>query len=502
MRSKETLLNLNGIWKHFGGISALEDIDFDLFCGEVHALVGENGAGKSTLVKIIQGVHQPDRGQILFKGNKIKSVNPRLALEHKIGVISQEPNLVPEMTVAENISLWNIAQKSPLKLVRSKEFIKSASMVLQKIMLNISPKAVISSLRFSDRQLVEIAKAIALGAEVIIMDEPTSALTKDEIDKLFGIVIDLKNSGVGIIYISHRMEEIFTLADRVTVLRDGRKIKTSDRSKEPLDEKQVIRMMVGRDIVVQPRQDRSCKKKVLEVIGLTKKNLYEDINLYVKEGEVVGLSGLVGAGRSDVGLSIFGYLKPDSGTIKLEGKEIAINTPGKAKRLGVGLIPEDRKQQGIVPGLSIFHNFVLTITDKLNSFGILNKSKAREIGNEYRSKLKIKMSSMAQPISQLSGGNQQKVVVSKWLATGTKVLILDEPTRGIDVQAKSEIHALIDELTGSGIAVLLISSELPEIIALSDRVYVMHKGKITGQFARENISAERIMACSIGAVSA
>lgn len=494
--TKPLLLEMTGISKNFPGVKALIDVNLALKSGEVLALLGENGAGKSTLMKILSGVYQPDTGSIRIQDKDEKIKSPKQAQELGIATIYQELNLIPQLTVAENIFLSREFVNSFGKIDWSQMFNESNKLLMQ-LDVNFTAKEKVGNLSIAEQQMVEIAKALSLDAKIIIMDEPTDALTEKETVRLFKVIEQLRKEGKGIIYISHRLEEIFAICDRLTVLRDGKYIDTCQVSET--DNEEVIQMMVGRKLADKyPKVKGAPKQEVLSVKNLSiNKKLY-DINLSLFAGEVLGISGLVGSGRTELAKAIFGAIPIDKGAIFVEGKEVNIQHPRDAIRLGVVYASENRKEEGLVLGLSVKENMTLASLGKIISkIGRVNKRQEQEKVEEYIDKFNIKTPSSSQIIKNLSGGNQQKVVLGKWMLTKPKVLILDEPTRGIDVGAKVEIYQFINKLKQEGVAVMVISSELPEVLGISDRIMVMSQGRITGAFAGEDATQEKIMAKAV-----
>jgi ribose transport system ATP-binding protein len=493
MSEATVVLKANNISKTFPGVKALDSVDIELRKGEVLALVGENGAGKSTLTKILSGLHTPDKGsgEIRLSGDVVHFQNSKEAKNSGLITIYQELSLVPELSVAENIFLGNLP-RTKLGLIDWKELNSLAKGILQDIELDISPTEILGNLSISKQQMVEIARALSQGAKVIIFDEPTSSLTETEKDVLFKNIRKLKSKDVAIVYISHKMDEVFELTDRIAVLRDGQNsggLVTKDAS---LDD--VIQLMIGRVIDDYFHKNEAEKgEEVLKVEGLSLSGKFEDISLSVRSGEVVGLYGLVGAGRSEVAETIFGARKADSGRVSLSGKEVHIKTTGDAVRLGIGFLPEDRKEQGLVLGMSCRENMSIAKLPWINNYGFLSQTKEDDIYKEFKGKLSISTPGPAQKVITLSGGNQQKIVLAKWLTLQPKMLILDEPTRGIDVGSKAEIHKLIAKLAESGIAVIVISSEMPEIMGVSDRIITMRAGKTTGEFAGDEITETNLI---------
>lgn len=490
------VLEMRNVHKSFGAAKALQGANLSLYSGQVTALVGENGAGKSTMVKTLAGLHQQDSGQVFLDGEEISFRDPLHAKESGIAVIYQEPTMFPDLTVAENIFMG----RQPLGAFRRidrKAMRRKTAELFEQLGVRIDPDRLAQGLSIADQQVVEIAKAISLEARVLIMDEPTAALSGVEVERLFTVTRTLQSRGAAIMFISHRFDEVFALADWITVMRDGAHVATSPAVE--LDVDQVIRQMVGRDVATLfPKQEAEIGEIALEVSGLSRQGVFRDISFTVRAGEIVGLSGLVGAGRSEVARAIFGIDKYDTGEVRVNGDSLRRFSPRDAMAAGVGFVPEDRRKQGLVMELNVSRNLTLTLRKKLSRFGLLtNRAEAMET-SDWAQKLHIKASAPGAPISTLSGGNQQKVVLGKWLATKPKVLIIDEPTRGIDVGTKSEVHRLISELAGTGLAVLMISSELPEILGMSDRVLVMHEGRITAELNRSEATEESVMAAATG----
>jgi ribose transport system ATP-binding protein len=485
------------ISKIFPGVQALDKVDFEIRGGTVHAIVGENGAGKSTLIKILAGVYRKDEGYIRIDGKDINIVNPIDAKRLGISVIYQEFSLVPELSISQNIFLGNEVSRKAKFWINKNEMHKKASEILKDLNIDINPKRKLGDLTVGEQQLVEIAKAINSDAKLIVMDEPTSALSDVEKDHLFIIIKKLTSQGIGVIYITHRMKEIFTIADSVTVMRDGKKV--GDYDIDEVDENKLVKLMVGRELgSIYYREKGSTKGKiVLEVQNLSKGNSFSNISFNVKEGEVVGIAGLMGSGRTEIARCIFGMDKFDSGKILLNGREVKFKHPFNAISHGIGYVSEDRKIFGFVPLMDIKENITLPSLKWLSTMGWVNLKEQLRIAKDYSAKLDIK-SKLIQKVGSLSGGNQQKVVLGKWLARNPQVLILDEPTRGIDVGAKSEIHKIINQLTKENIAVIMISSELPEILGVSDRIIVMHEGEMTAEFDYTEANEENIMKAAVG----
>ncbi len=494
----EPILVMRDIDKSFPGVKALDKAYIDVVPGEVHALLGENGAGKSTFVKILTGVYQPDGGEIIYKGNKISIPDPLSAQKLGISIIFQEFNLFPHLTVAQNIFINREPKTKTKILLDEKKINEMAREQLGIIHLDIDPQRKVSSLSVAEQQMVEIVKAISFKSEILIMDEPTAALTEAEIEDLFSVIKQLKEKGVGIIYISHRLEELKHIADRVTVMRDGHYIKTVNYKDTTIPE--LVKMMVGRPITeIYPTRDHKPGEVIFEVKNLNQGKRLKNISFSVRRGEVLGVAGLVGAGRTETARAVFGADPIDSGEVYLEGQKLKINSPYDAIKHGIGYLTEDRKRNGLALGLSVKDNIVLSSLEYfVTHLGFLNDSKIEKRSGELVKLLRIKTPSLEQKTKFLSGGNQQKVIVAKWLCRNSRVLIFDEPTRGIDVGAKREIYELINKLTKEGVAVIMISSELPEIIGMSDRVLVMHEGTIAGEVSREEATEERIIMLATG----
>lgn len=494
MNGTESVLSLTGARKTFGAVVALENGQIDLIPGEIHALVGENGAGKSTLVKILAGVHSPDRGVFKVKG---KTVNFKGVSESKaagLSVIYQEPTLFPDLTVAENIFVGR-QPKGSFGLMSRALMNQATNELFAKLGIHMSPDRKADGLSIADQQIIEIAKAISLDAEILVMDEPTAALSGAEVDRLFAVARSLRDQGVAILFISHRFDEIFTLTNRITVMRDGSYVSTHNTEKT--SEPEIIKEMVGRDIsALYPKQNVVIGEKVLDVRDFSSLGKFSHINLEVRAGEIVSLAGLVGAGRTEVARAIFGIDPIDSGAITFLGKELKKHSPSDSISAGMGFVPEDRRKQGLVLELPIRRNVTLTLIRKLASFGLIPPSREREVAHTWTKKLQVKSGNLANPASTLSGGNQQKVVLAKWMAVQPKLLIVDEPTRGIDVGTKAEVHRLLSSLAQEGVGILMISSELPEVLGMADRIYVMCEGRITKELSRGEASAEKVMAAA------
>jgi len=494
----QVVLEMNNIDKSFGGTHALKGINFELRKGEVHALLGENGAGKSTLIKVLSGIHQPNSGTIRIDGKEILMDSVQAAQSHGIGTIHQEIVLVPHLTVAENIFLGReITNKFGFKDLNSIN--KRAAEMVASLGLDIDVLKKVSELTIAQQQMVEIVKAISFNVKILVMDEPTSSLSDEEVNKLFETMERLKKNDVSIIYISHRMEELFRITDRVTVIRDGTYVGTVDTAKTNPDE--LVAMMVGRSLENYYIRTYSVQEEeVLRVEHLSKMNVFEDISFTVHKGEIVGFAGLVGAGRSEIMSAIFGADSYDSGKVFLSGEEVRFKNCKQAIENGIAMVPEDRKLQGLTLINSVEFNASLAALKFMMNGLLISSQKKSEIVQKYIKDLRIKTASADIAVSSLSGGNQQKVVLAKWLATKPKLLILDEPTRGVDVGAKSEIYAIINELAKNGMAIIMISSELPEIINMCDSVNVIRAGKLAGSIGAEELTQENIMKYATGGV--
>ncbi len=492
----DTVLEMNHIRKTFPGVVALDDVRFELRRGEVHILLGENGAGKSTLVKILSGAYQKTAGQIILNGLETDIKNPRHAQELGIAIIYQEFNLVPQLSAGENIFLGQ-EQIHASGLINQREIIASAQGILDDLGAEIEARKPVSELGVAQQQMVEVSKALSLDARILIMDEPTSALTEQEITELFNTIRKLKQKGVSIIYISHRLEELFEIGDRVTLLRDGKYIDT--RNIVDVTKSELISMMVNRELKSHFPKLRAAKgEEVLRVGGLSIKGVLYDISFSIHQGEVLGIAGLLGSGRTELASSLFGVGKIDSGEIYIRGKRQRIKSPRRAINLGIGLLTEDRKSQGLIMILSTKDNICLPSVERFSRLGFVDTKEETQAANQYVGDLHIKTPSLHQQVMFLSGGNQQKVVISKWLCCQADILIFDEPTRGIDVGSKVEIYQLMNRLTAEGVAIIMISSELPEILGMSDRIMVMSQGRIAGEFSAGEATQEQILHCALG----
>ncbi len=490
------VLALAGASKSFGAVHALREATLELRAGEVHALMGENGAGKSTLVKMLAGVYRPDEGTVKVDGAAVAFHGPLDARDAGVAIIYQEPTLFPDLSVAENVFMGRQPLASGRRIDR-KAMHDQVNELFARLGVELDAERPVRGLSIADQQIVEIAKALSFEARVLIMDEPTAALSGAEVDRLFGVVRTLRERGAALMFISHRLEEVFAICDTVTVMRDG--AVTFDGPLAGLTSDDLVRQMVGRDLdALFPKETASVGSQVLKVERLTREGVFTDISFEVRAGEIVALAGLVGAGRSEVARAIFGIDRWDGGSVELLGRPIHNGRPNAAMRAGIGFVPEDRRQQGLVMDLSIARNATMTRTRALAHLGIIRAASERALATEWGTRLQLKYHRLDDPVGRLSGGNQQKVVLAKWLATQPRLLIVDEPTRGIDVGTKAEVHRLISQLAGEGLAVLMISSELPEVLGMADRVLVMHEGRLTGHFTRAEADEERIVRAMSG----
>jgi ribose transport system ATP-binding protein len=495
----QILLKLEGIGKSFPGVRALHNVHMEVRRGEVHALVGENGAGKSTLMKILSGAYTRDTGEIYWEGRPIHIHHPREAQDLGIGIIYQEFNLVPQLSIAENVWIGREPFRNrTLQLLDWKEMRRRTQALLDELHLPLDPRRAVAGLGVAQQQMVEIAKALSLDAKLLIMDEPTSALTGTEISQLFMLIQRLKARGVSVVFISHHLDEVFQICDRGTVLRDGEYINTVDLRQVTKEE--IIRLMVGRNLDQQyPKLPARRGAEALRVEGLNREGMLYDISFTAFTGEILGIAGLVGAGRTELMRAIFGADPIQSGRITIFGKETLVNSPPVAIRAGVGLLPEDRKQQGLVLMLSVLHNMSMASLGRLTHRLLLRLGDERKQAAGFVDKLRIATPGVDQQVQYLSGGNQQKVVLAKWLASQSKILIFDEPTRGIDVGAKVEVYNLMNSLVQSGVAVIMVSSEMPELLGMSDRILVMYKGRVAAEMSRHEATQERLLAAAMGA---
>jgi len=492
--TETAVLRMTGISKSFPGIRALSTVDFDVEAGEVHAVVGENGAGKSTLMKVLAGVYQPDDGTIELDGVAVRLSDPIEARRRGIGMVYQELNLVPDLTVAENILLGSTPSR--FGLVDRRALREQARAVLDELDARIHTDDLVGSLTVSQQQIVEIAKVYAARPRIVVLDEPTSSLSEHETQSLFRIIARMTEAGLAVIYISHRLREVLDISQRVTVLRDGRLVDT--RPTSGISAAEMIRLMVGRDLTeVFPKREVEIGEVALSVTGLSRAGEFNDISLTVRSGEILGLAGLVGAGRTEVARAIFGLDNRDAGLIEIDGTVVNIRGPRDAVRAGIAYVPEDRKRDGIVPQLSIKDNISLAVLDRVSAAGWIRPNAERTLARQKADELTVTPPAITPRVDTLSGGNQQKVVFAKWLAAGPRVLILDEPTRGVDVGAKADIHTIIGELAARGTAIVLISSELPEVLAVSDRILVLHDGRISAELPR-GASEQEVMHAATG----
>jgi rhamnose transport system ATP-binding protein len=499
---QDVLLKLLGVTKSFGAVRALKGVSFELQPGEVHALLGENGAGKSTLIKVITGAHTPDGGLLEIGGRAVENLTPERARDLGVACIYQQPALFPDLSVSENIGL-RLEKPGAFRRVAWKERQRNATALLRRIGAAIDPEAAVKSLSMPEQQLVEIACALGSGARTVIMDEPTASLTRSEQELLFGVIRELRAAGAGVVYISHRLEEIFALADRVTILRDGESVATravrDADGRMQLSEEELIRLMVGRPVAaIYPPSEGVPGGTILELdsVGCAKAGV-GGISLHVRAGEILGLAGLVGAGRTELARILFGLTPADSGSIRLENREVRITSPREAVELGIAYVPEDRRRHGVILQMAIAENMTMAVHPRMFPGGVLRFGAERALALAYMESLGIKAYGPDAPGGSLSGGNQQKVALARWLATKPRLLILDEPTQGVDVGAKSEIHRIIRSLAAQGLAVLMISSDLPEILGMSDRIAVLREGRLVQTLSAAEASADAVMAAAL-----
>ena len=490
-------LELRHASKSFGRVRALGDGSLAMWPGEVHALLGENGAGKSTLVKLLAGVYQPDSGELLVDGQARTFANPAEARDAGLAVIYQEPTLFADLSIAENIYMGR-QPRDRLGRIRYDEMNREVDALLQSLGVNLRAERLVRGLSIADQQVVEIAKALSLNANVLIMDEPTAALSLTEVERLFSIVRALRERDAAILFITHRLDEVFALTQRLTIMRDGLKVFDGMTADMTIDS--IVSKMVGRDLdTFYPKADVAPGEVRLSVRNLTRDGVFKNVSFEVRAGEIVALAGLVGAGRSEVARAIFGIDQVDAGEVHIAGKPLQLGRPQAAVRAGLALVPEDRRAQGLALELSIARNASLTVLGRLVKHGLISSRSENTLAADWGKRLRLKASDLDAPVGTLSGGNQQKVVLGKWLATGPKVLIIDEPTRGIDVGAKVEVYRTLAELVREGMAVLMISSELPEVLGMADRILVMHEGRISADIARADANEERVMSAALGA---
>ena len=489
------IVELLGITKAFGSTPVLNGVSLSLFPGEVHALLGENGAGKSTLVKILAGVHNPDSGTIRVDARPIDFKGPAQAQQAGIAVIYQEPTLFPDLSIAENIYMGRQPRRTG-GMINYPAMSKGVTAIMSQLGVPLRPQDPVLGLSIADQQIVEIAKALTFAARVLVMDEPTAALSSAEVARLFEVVNRLRSQAAALLFISHRLEEVFAISQRLTILRDGQLIASGLVSEFTPDD--VIRKMVGRVLVnLFPKEAANLGETVLSVQGLRRAGAFRDISFKVNRGEIVALAGLVGSGRTEVARGIFGIDPLDAGEVKVDGRTLEAFDPTAAMTAGIAFVPEDRQQQGLVMELSAKRNATLTLLNRLHRFGLMQPRQERAVAQQWTDRLQFR-GHLEEPVRVLSGGNQQKVVLAKWLATEPKLLMVDEPTRGIDVGAKAEVHRMLSQLAKSGMGILMISSEMPEVLGMADRILVMHEGRLTGEFSRAEANEEKIMAAAAG----
>jgi rhamnose transport system ATP-binding protein len=490
------VVTLRHVAKAFGAVRAVIDGTIDLYAGEAHALLGENGAGKSTMVKILAGVHEPDEGEVLLDGRSVTLATPAAAQHAGIAVIYQEPTLFPDLSVAENIFMG----RQPLvagRRIDRRRMLATAAALFGRLGVRLDPGRICRGLSIADQQLVEIAKALSLEARVIVMDEPTAALSATEVARLFEVVRTLRAGGSAVLFISHRLEEVFEICQRVTVMRDGRHVLTSALDGMTTDD--LVRAMVGRQMAERTAGERSAPGDViLTVERLTREGVFTDVSLQVRAGEIVALAGLVGSGRSEVARAVFGIDRYDAGRVVVRDRELRRASPTAAMAAGIGFVPEDRRQQGLVMDMSVQQNVALASLARLRKGGLVRSAAERAFASDWAVRLNLKYGRLTDPVLQLSGGNQQKVVLAKWLGRSPALLIVDEPTRGIDIATKAEVHRLLVQLAAEGVAILVISSELPEVLHIGDRILVMREGRLTAELRHDDATEEKIMAAATG----
>lgn len=498
MTDTPPILNTHGLTMAFGGVEVLKDVNLALYPGEIHGLVGENGAGKSTLAKIIAGIHQPKRGTIELRGQPVVITDPRAAMALGIALIHQEPLTFPDLEVAENIFVGR--QPTQAGRVNWGAMYQQAGELLAALGVQIDPRAKVQGMSIADQQMIEMAAALSQDAKILFMDEPTASLTPSEVAHLFTNMRRLRDQGAAVVFISHRLEEVFEICDRVSVLRDGELV--GERRPKAASPDEIIRLMVGRPLsaLFQRPENALEGRAMLEVSGLSRTRKFEAISFQVRAGEIVGVAGLVGAGRTDVARALMGLLQVDAGEVRIDGHPVRIGSPREALARGLAYVPEDRQHHGLLMPFSVSQNATLAMLERLARRGWLQDKVERRRTLEYVERLRIALRQVGQSVRELSGGNQQKVVLSKWLMTQPKILILDEPTRGIDIGAKAEVHRLMGELVAQGLAILMISSELPEILAMSDRILVMREGRLVSHFDNRGVTQEQVIAAATGHV--
>jgi len=497
MTETNDFLRMEGISKSFPGVQALQDVNFEVCRGEIHALVGENGAGKSTLMKILTGAQMPDEGQITLRGQRIAINSPSDSQELGISMIHQELSLIPYLSVGKNVYLGREPQRRFPGIIDWKTLYLQTQDLLDRLNLDVSARAEVSDLSIAQQQMVEVAKALSIEADLIAMDEPTSSLTDKETEILFDVMKRLREQGVAIIFITHRLEEVFEVSDRITILRDGHHISTSHTA--DLSQSKVVQMMVGRELgEMYPYSETEQRSVALTVSDLEDGLELHGVSFELHGGEILGVAGLIGAGRTALAETLFGLRRATAGEIKIAGKPVKLHSAKSAIKHSLGFVPEDRKQQGLFLNMAVRENITMSSTNLVSNFGFLSAVKANALAGEYVDKLDIRTPGLRQRVRNLSGGNQQKVVIARWLTLKPQVLVLDEPTRGVDVGAKAEIHGLMRQLAQDGVAVLMISSDLPEVIGVSDRIIVMHEGRVTGRFHRDDARQDVIMHAATG----
>jgi rhamnose transport system ATP-binding protein len=500
MAEGNALIALRSGSKSYGAVRALRDASLDLRAGDVRGLVGENGAGKSTLVRLLGGVQRPDAGEVLVDGSPVSFHSPVDARAAGVAVIYQEPTLFPDLSVAENV-VMGYHPRGALRRIDRRAMHRQVQGLLDRLGIQLASDRPVRGLSIADQQIVEIAKALSFDARVLIMDEPTAALSGPEVERLFAVVRALKEHGAAVLFISHRLDEVFAICDTVTVMRDGAVVHDAPIAELTPDE--IVRRMVGRELsALFPKQEAQLGPPVLGVHRLTREGEFVDVSFQVHAGEIVALAGLVGAGRTEVARAIFGIDRPDAGHVDVSGRRLPPGRPLAAMRAGIAFVPEDRRLQGLVMDLSIARNATLTRLRALTRLGLIRAGAENRVAREWAERLSLRFHRLEDPVAFLSGGNQQKVVLAKWLATEPKLLILDEPTRGIDVATKAEVHRLMSELAGRGLAILMISSELPEVLGMADRVLVMHEGRLTRELSRHEADEERVMRAATGVEAA